>query len=179
MNIEKKFEERLRDIEEELKKLAKISRLIPKLQKEKGFKSSKKMISKMFKDQNTDVLVANQTLHKLNGHPRFLYHRVNDSAGSDKLNAPINGKRITLVTGNEGNQSIKRSIVAISLSPVTEVAENKILEGTTKPFQKVFQKPCKIKKSQNLWKHKRRQLENKPKKDIKLVENEMPVLSIP
>ena len=130
----------------------------------------------MLKDQNTDFLVANQTLHKLNGHPRFLYHRVNDSAGSDKLNAPINGKRITLLTGNEGNQSIKRSIVAISLSPATEVAEDKILEGNTKPFQK---KPCKIKKSQNLWKHKRRQLEDKPKKDIKFVASEMPVLSIP
>jgi DNA-binding cell septation regulator SpoVG len=159
--------------------LSKISRLIPKLQKGNGLKSSKKNSAKMFKDQNTDVLVTNQTLHKLNGHPRFQYHRVNDSTGLDKLSAPNNGKRITSIKGNEGNQSIKRSIVAISLSPSTVVSEDKIVEGTTKTFEEMPQKPCKLKKNQNLWKHKQRQLDYSSKKDTKSVESEMSLLSFP
>lgn len=153
----KNFEERLSDIEEELKKLSKLSRSVLKSRNNQASKSS-------IDDESKNKKVAKQ-------HPKFQYHKVHDNTNSSKINSstaalePKNfWKRVaSLKRGEPGTNRTsgrRNTFVAVSLAPKAATTIDPTITGTgDEPQQKLTSKPCfnnKKKNRHNLWKQRQR-----------------------
>jgi len=153
----KNFEERLSDIEEELKKLSKLSRSVLKSRNNHALKSS-------IEDESKNKKVAKQ-------HPKFKYHKVHDNTNSSKINSstvalePKNfWKRVaSLKRGEPGTNRTsgrRNTFVAVSLAPKAATTIDPMITGTDdEPQQKLTNKPCfnnKKKNRHNLWKQRQR-----------------------
>lgn len=177
LQIEKKFEERLSEIEDELKKLTKMSRMMPLRlkqltaiaghQQQKRTKSANKTLKKNFAHQN---LNDSSTFATKSQHPKFQYHRVHNTSiqpTTSNLLGPNFWKKIASLKHNGSNPTSRRnSFVAVSISPAPPSDISKIEESqishighqtmlATEPVKPGFSKLCK--KNHNLRKQKHQQ----------------------
>ncbi len=193
LRAEKKFEDRLNEIEEELKKLTKLSRMMPLRLKQlaaiaghqqekriKSLKSSSKNVVAHQSENATEILTV---AHK--SHPKFQYHRVHNTTNQPGLPSPGNllgpnfWKKIASLKHNGSNPSSRRnSFVAVSISPPaidTSKGDESLLsighQGVlaTEPVKSELSKPCK--KNHNIRKSKQRQLPNRRVTNKKIAED--------
>ena len=174
LRAEKNFEERLNEIEEELKKLTKLSHMVPlKLKHQStraGHQQEKRIKLKTPRAFLKNVAYQNQSdvddstpVTKSHSHdkPKFQYHRVHNTTsqpGPSSLLGPNFWKKIASLKHNGSNPTSRRnSFVAVSLSPPTSdktkrneplIVQHQHRMLTTEQVKSEFTKPCK--KVQNI-----------------------------
>ena len=178
----KKFDDRLTEIENELKKLTKMSRMMPfrfkqlnavaGQQKPKRFKSStnNKSIPRTETDHHHHQNDSSPSAASRN-HPKFVYHKVHNTTGQSatgNLLGPNFWKKIASLKHNGSNSTSRRnSFVAVSISSPPDQTEKSngqepLTAGhhqlmlATEPLKSTDSiKPCK--KNHNQKKQKQRQ----------------------
>lgn len=134
LRSEKNFEERLNEIEEELKKLTKFSRMMPLKLKHLANRAGHQQPEKRTKAKTTKIFLKNLASQNQSGalddstpvtksHPKFLYHKVHNTTsqpGPSSLLGPNFWKKIASLKHNGSNPTSRRnSFVAVSISPPT------------------------------------------------------------
>lgn len=161
VQAEKKFEERLSEIENELKKLTKMSRLMPLRLKQLNAIAGQQQ-SKRFKPAK--FLPGNEANHQnqsdssasvAKNHPKFVYHKVHNAtspSATGNLLGPNFWRKIASLKHNGSNPTSRRnSFVAVSISPPASEKSNveeSMTSGhqvmlATEPIKADFIKPCK------------------------------------
>lgn len=156
----KSFEERLKDIEDELKKLSKLA--------------IRSAMLKPGRRINTPILPAppsaNQTAKPL--HPKFQYHKVqgnsteaNNMVGSNYWKRVASLKRAELQPGGTGKGSVGRrnTFVAVSVASNSKVEAEPMM--STEPYSPPLKSCIKKKNRHSLWKQKQRQKAQKDADD--------------
>ncbi|XP_057372792.1 uncharacterized protein LOC130693626 [Daphnia carinata] len=162
---EKNFEERLSEIEDELKKLTRLSRTFPF--KMKHLTTYGRQQEKKGKIKTTEILTRNGAYQNRSAdddskpvirvHPKFQYHKVQNTTnqpGTSNLLGPNYWKKIASLKHNGSNPTSRRnSFVAVSItSPASDKHErdesliaNVQQQGmlATEPHKSDFGKPCK------------------------------------
>lgn len=175
LRVEKKFEERLNEIEDELKKLTKLSRMMPLRLKQltaiAGHRQEKKAKSTKHLSRNITNYNQSDSLTFISkSHPKFQYHKVHNTtiqnSGTGSLLGPNFWKKIASLKHNNGSNPTSRrnSFVAVSISPSTNSDTSKMEESltnlgqygmlATEPMKPELTKPCK--KNRNIRKQKQR-----------------------
>ena len=167
LRAEKNFEERLSEIEEELKKLTKLNRMMPLKLKHLANRAGHQQ-EKRAKAKTTKIFLKNSASQNQSGvddsipvtksHPKFLYHKVHNTTsqpGPSSLLGPNFWKKIASLKHNGSNPTSRRnSFVAVSISPPTsdKSKRDEPLIGNGQHQQRIlgteqvkleFTKPCK------------------------------------
>lgn len=162
---DKNFEERLSEIEDELKKLTKLSRTFPlkmkhlttvgRQQEKRGKIKTSKILTRNGAYQNQGV--GDDSKPVIRVHPKFQYHKVHNTTnqpGPSSFLGPNYWKKIASLKHNGSNPTSRRnSFVAVSITPpdgdkherdeslIANVQQQRMLG--TEQNKSDFGKPCK------------------------------------
>jgi hypothetical protein len=114
---EKSFDDRLKEIEKELRKLSKFTRLTPRKHSRLQVVNEKKLNVSHFSFQlPDDKMVTNNFTKTSKNSQKFIYHRVGNMSENIKLPGNNIWKTIALAKNNSSN-SRRKTFVAVSLLP--------------------------------------------------------------